>query len=113
MDEQITDDSLDRQLREAAPYIEDNGFTAGVLAKLPLPRRRHESLRSIILIGLTALGSAAAYNLSEGGRFIAFEMARLTALPTLYLCALAVGSGALVMTGGIVAAMSKMNQVES
>jgi len=32
----IDDDTLDRQLREAAPYIDDEGFTARVMAKLPV-----------------------------------------------------------------------------
>src|SRR5438045_4483561 len=35
----IDDETLDRQLREAATYIDDNGFTARVLARLPPARR--------------------------------------------------------------------------
>ena len=113
MDETTREDWLDRQLREAVPYIEDDGFTAGVLAKLPRPRERRESLRTIILLGLTALGSALAYTLSGGGQFIAVEMARLSTLPTLTLYAIALGSGILVMTGGLVAAMSKISDLQA
>jgi hypothetical protein len=112
MDARFEDDALDRQLREAAPYIEDNGFTAGVLAKLPRARQTHDSLRSIILVGVTALGSAAAYTLSGGGHFIAIEMARLMTLPPLSLYAIAVGSGILVMCAGTIAAIAKANQLE-
>ena len=31
----IDDETLDRQLREAVPYINDDGFTARVIARLP------------------------------------------------------------------------------
>ena len=31
------EDWLDRELREAAPYIDDEGFTARVLQQLPPP----------------------------------------------------------------------------
>jgi hypothetical protein len=113
MDETTQEDWLDRELREAAPYIEDDGFTGRVLAMLPQPRQRPQSLRTIILLGLTALGSAVAYTLSDGGRFVAVEMARLSTLPTLWLYALAFGSGILVMTAGLVAAMSKMGDLQS
>jgi hypothetical protein len=112
MDAKFEDDSLDRQLREATPYIEDDGFTARVLAQLPPARQTHASLRPIILVGLTALGSAAAYTLSGGGHFIAIEMARLMTLPTLSLYAIAFGSGILVMCAGTIAAIAKTNQLE-
>jgi hypothetical protein len=38
MDEKNREDWLDQQLREAAPYIDDDGFTARVLQKLPVVR---------------------------------------------------------------------------
>jgi hypothetical protein len=113
MDENIQEDWLDRQLHEAAPYLEDDGFTARVLHKLPPPRRRHQSLRTIILIGVTALGSALAYVLSDGGRFVVVGMSRLAMIPTLWLFALALATGALVMTGGLIAAMSKTADLQS
>jgi hypothetical protein len=113
MDETTQEDWLDRQLREGAPYIEDDGFTARVLAMLPSARQHEQSLRTIILVGLTAIGSALAYTLSDGGRFVAVEMARLSTLPALWLYALAFGSGILVMTGGLIAAMSKMGDLQS
>ncbi len=53
MDEKQQEDSLDRQLREAAPYIDDDGFTVRVLRQLPPPRRGRDSLRAVILLGIT------------------------------------------------------------
>src|SRR5437762_1503583 len=44
------EDWLDRELREAAPYIDDDGFTVRVLQQLPAPRRSHDLLRSVILL---------------------------------------------------------------
>ena len=111
MDEKQQEDSLDRQLREAAPYIDDEGFTARVLQQLPPPRRGRDSLRAVILLGITLLASALAYVLSDGGRFLVIAMARLTALPTLWLLALAFGSSLLFTAGGVVVALSKASEL--
>ena len=111
MDEKQQEDSLDRQLREAAPYIDDEGFTARVLQQLPPPRRGRDSLRAVILLGITLLASALAYVLSDGGRFLVIAMARLTALPTLWLLALVFGSGLFFMAGGVAVALSKASEL--
>jgi hypothetical protein len=107
-----TEDLLDRQLREALPYIEDNGFTARVLQKLPPARKSTRSLRGAILIGSSALASALAYILSDGGRSLMIGMSRLTALPITWLLVAALASGILVMAGGLVAAISKPGQLQ-
>jgi hypothetical protein len=107
MDDMNREDWLDRQLRDAAPYIDDDGFTAGVLARLPAPRPTRQSLRTIILIGITLLASALAYVISGGGRFITVEIIRLATLPVLWIVALAFGTGLLMMAGGVVAAVAK------
>lgn len=112
MDEISEGDQLDRQLREAAPYIDDNGFTARVLQQLP-PRRRRDSLRAVILLGITLIASALAYVLSDGGRFVVVAMERLATLPVLWLFALAFGSGILVMTAGAIAAIAKASELQS
>jgi hypothetical protein len=99
-------EGLDRQLREAAPYIDDGGFTARVVQKLPSPRRRRDSLRAAILLGITLLASALAYVVSDGGRFVTVGVERLAILPMLWIFALALASG-VVMTGlGVAAAIS-------
>ena len=112
MNREISDELLDRKLQEAAPYIEDDGFTARVLQQLPLPVRRMEFLRSFILVAMSALASALTYVLSDGGRFILVEMFRLTTIPTVWVVAFALASGMLVMAGGIFAAMHRTNQVQ-
>ena len=113
MNEMEQEDWLDKQLREAAPYIDDAGFTARVLRQLPAPRRSRVSFRGAILLAVTLLATVLAYVLSDGGRFLVVELTRLTILPTLWLLALALGSGILVMAGGVVAAISKTRELQS
>src|SRR5260370_16738088 len=81
MNEPIEQDWLDRKLQEAAPYIEDDGFTARVLQQLPTPQLRWQFLRPLILVGMSALASALTYVLSDGGRFVVVQMFKLTTLP--------------------------------
>ena len=62
----IDDETLDRQLREAVPYINDDGFTARVIARLPATRREPQWLRAMIVVGLALIGTGMAYFLSGG-----------------------------------------------
>ena len=112
MNEQIEQDWLDRKLQEAAPYIEDDGFTARVLRQLPQPVQRLQFLRPLILVGMSAFASALTYVLSDGGRFLIVEMFKVTTIPTLWVVVFALASGMLVMAGGIFAAMAR-NQIQS
>jgi hypothetical protein len=74
MDEQFQEDWLERSLREEMPYIDDAGFTARVVQKLPAaPAPR--SYRAAIL------ASIIAYFLSDGGRFFVVEAYRLVSMP--------------------------------
>jgi hypothetical protein len=113
MNETQQEESLDRQLREAAPYIDDAGFTVAVIAKLPAPRQKRVSLRGTILVGITMLGCALAYILSNGGSFIITSIGRVTTLPVLWLLAFAFASGILITAGGLVAAISKSREPQS
>ena len=113
MNESTEQDWLDRKLQEAAPYIEDDGFTARVLQQLPAPQLRLEFLRPLILVGMSAFASALTYVLSDGGRFLLVEMFKLTTIPTLWVVAFALASGMLVMAGGIFAAMSNTARFQS
>jgi hypothetical protein len=101
------EDWLDRELREAAPYLDDEGFTARVLQQLPPPRRGHDLLRAAILLGMTFLASALAYVVSGGGRFVSITLERLAALPALWVFVLALASSLVVAAAGAVAAISK------
>ena len=113
MNEESQEDWLDRRLRDAAPYIEDDGFTARVLRQLPMSQRSSQFLRPFILVGMSAFASALTYVLSDGGRFVIVEMFKLTTIPTLWIVVFALASGMLVMAGGIFAAMSKTSQIQS
>src|SRR2546429_9027903 len=84
---------LDRELRDAAPYIDDEGFTVRVLQQLPPPRRRQDLLRAVILLGTAFLASVLTYVVSDGGRFISVTLERLAALPALWVFVLALTSG--------------------
>ena len=53
-----TNDPLDALLREQDKYIEDNDFTARVVAALP--RRRRTRLRPALLVGAVAISSVLA-----------------------------------------------------
>jgi hypothetical protein len=113
MDNSNQDDELDRQLREAVPYIDDDGFTVRVLKQLPEARRARRLVRAVILLGITVFASVLAYFLSNGGRFINDSIVRLAGLPTLWLLLLTVGAGVLVSAIGFVAAMSKSHELAS
>jgi hypothetical protein len=107
------EDWLDRQLREAAPYIDDDGFTARVLQQLPPPRRGHDLLRAAILLGMTFLASALAYVVSGGGRFVTTSIERLASLPVLWVFVLALASGLVISAVGATAALSKVRALET
>lgn len=98
---------LDRELREAVPYIDDEGFTARVLQQLPPPRRRQHLLRAAILLGMTLFASVLAYVVSGGGRFVSVTLERLAALPALWIFVLALASGLVIAAVGATAAILK------
>ena len=107
MEEVNQEDWLDKELREAAPYIDDAGFTARVLQQLPSPRRSRDLLRAAILLGMTLLASVLAYVVSGGGRFVSVTIERLAALPALWVFVLALASSLLVAAVGATAAISR------
>jgi uncharacterized membrane protein len=96
MDEHLQEDWLDARLREEAPYIDDAGFTARVLQKLPA-RQTRRSLREAILLCVTLLASAVTYTVSDEGRFLVSAVNRLASMPLLFILCVAIFC-ALVMT---------------
>ncbi|MEY2481647.1 MAG: hypothetical protein QOG51_1271 [Verrucomicrobiota bacterium] len=106
MDEKLQEDWLDARLRDETAYIDDAGFTAGVLQKMPA-RRVRRPFRAAILLGVTLLASAIAYVLSGGGWFIAEEVTRFALLPAPVMWFSAAAVTVLVMLGGVAAVMSK------
>jgi hypothetical protein len=107
------DDWLDRELREAAPYIDDDGFTARVLQQLPPPRRGRDLMRAAILVGMTFLASVLAYVVSGGGRFVSVTLERLAALPALWVFVLALASGLVIAALGATAAIFRSRDLQT
>jgi len=100
----MTDEELDRQFRDAVPYIDDAGFTAKVLQQLPV-QTAPVRLRGIILIATTILATALTYVLSDGGRFLTKFAFRLSDTPMTYLLALTLTLGLIIAGLGLAAAI--------
>jgi hypothetical protein len=113
MDEKDQMDSLDRQLREAAPYIDDEGFTRRVLQQLPARQPRPQAFRAMVLLGVTLLASVIAYVLSDGARFVSTGLLKVAAWSPLALLMLTLGTGILGTALGVVAAISKSQELQS
>ena len=96
MDEQLQEDWLDRRLREEMPYIDDAGFTAHVVQKLPAPHSQR-SFRALILISVTLLASVVTNLASDGGRFLIVAAYRFAAMPLLFISLVAI-CGTLIAT---------------
>jgi hypothetical protein len=109
MDEQLQEDWLDRRLREEMPYIDDAGFTARVVQKLPAPVGR-QSWRAVILIGITLLASIVTYLASDGGRFLVVAFYRLAAMPLLFVSLVAICCTLVVTTVAAGAAWSNVRE---
>jgi hypothetical protein len=107
----IDDETLDRQLREAAPYIDDEGFTARVMARLPAAQREPRWLRAMVLLGLAILGSGVAYLLSGGGRFVREGVIQLSNFPIWLLLVFAFGCGLVVGAFAVIFAIRKTPEV--
>lgn len=105
-------DELDRQLRDAAPYIDDGGFTRRVLATLPARRVRRQPVRAAILLGASLIASMVAYIFSGGGRFVSQGMIQMGQLGFLGLIYVAAGVGVLAMGIGIFAAVSRSRDLQ-
>jgi hypothetical protein len=90
MNQSPQEDWLDARLREEMPYIDDDGFTARVVQKLPAAHPRR-SFRGAILLAATILASLLAYFLSDGGRFLVVEAYRLLSMPLLFVSLIAIG----------------------
>src|SRR5213083_2905087 len=109
MNAMIDDETLDRQLREAAPYIDDEGFTARVMANLPVAQRNPRWLRAMILLGLAILGGGIAYVLSGG--FVREGVIQLSNFPIWLLLVFAFGCGLVVGAFAVIFAIRKTPEV--
>ena len=105
----IDDETLDRQLREAVPYINDDGFTARVIARLPEARREPQWLRAMIVLGLALLGTGVAYLLSGG--VIRQGLIQMADFPIWLLLVFAFGCGLVVGAFAVIFAIRKTPEV--
>ena len=108
MDDQFQEDWLDTRLREEAPYIDDDGFTAKVIQQLPA--RRARSFRAAIIFCITLLGSAITYSVSDGGKFMIAAVNRLASMPILFVCLIAICCGLMMTAIATGAALSKVRE---
>ncbi len=106
----IDDETLDRQLREAVLYINDDGFTAHVMARLPAVREPRW-LHSMIVLGLALLGTGIAYFLSGGGSFVRQGMVQMADFPIWLLLVFAFGCGLVVGAFAVIFAIRKTPEV--
>jgi hypothetical protein len=105
----IDDETLDRQLREAVPYINDDGFTARVMARLPPQRSEPQWLRAMIVLGLALLGTGIAYLLSGG--VIREGLLQMAGFPIWLLLVFAFGCGLVVGAFAVIFAIRKTPEV--
>jgi hypothetical protein len=94
MEEQLQEDWVDAKLRDEMPYIDDAGFTAGVMQQLPQRKRASRKLRGAVL--LVAAFVASVLTFLFAGRSVADAGAYLFALPPVMWWVLA-GSITLVL----------------
>jgi hypothetical protein len=113
MDETTEIDWLDRQLREATPYLDDNGFTRAVLQKLPARGRRLQTVRAAVLLVAALLASVVAYFLSDGGRLVVEGVTRMVGMSPLMVIGVGILFSILVMVGGVTAALFKNRELQS
>src|ERR1043166_7291217 len=107
----IDDETLDRQLRESMPYIDDDGFTAHVMASLPAVRREHGWLRTAIIIGLALIGSCVAY-LVGAGHVLRGGVIELANFPIWLLLVFAFGCGLVVGAFAVIFAIRKTPEID-
>ena len=106
----IDDETLDRQLREAVPYINDDGFTGRVIARLPAPGSAPRWLHAMIVLGLALLGTGIAYVIG-GGHLVREGLVDLANFPIWLLLVFAFGCGLVVGAFAVIFAIRKTPEV--
>jgi hypothetical protein len=106
----IDDETLDRQLRQAVPYINDDGFTGRVIASLPAARREPRWLRGLIVLGLALLGTGVAYVIG-GGHVVREGIIEFANFPIWLLLVFAFGCGLVVGAFAVIFAIRQTPEV--
>ncbi|MDQ6624084.1 MAG: hypothetical protein M3Y86_11465 [Verrucomicrobiota bacterium] len=108
IDEELQPDWLDAKLRDEMPYLDDAGFTAQVMQKLPARRRSSRSMRAVILLGAALIASIVSFLVA--GSYVADAAAFIVAVPLRVLVPLGLCATMLVMIGGTALALSKARE---
>ncbi len=93
MNEELQENWLDARLREEAPYIDDAGFTALVVQKLPAQHGARNSFRGAVLLSMTLLACVVTYFASGGGHFLVSAVDTLVTWPLWMVCTVAIFCG--------------------
>lgn len=81
-------DEMLTALLSTEPYLADNGFTSGVIARLPEARQLPFWLTNLILLGFTATGSAIAAWQLPVMKLVSFTTTSILSLPVLGIAAI-------------------------
>ena len=108
MSEQPQHDWLEDVLRRDPPYLDDDGFTARVVATLP-KRRKRAWLRGAILVGTAALGCAIALFVLPGTQFVTDSIVKLMTARALSPALLAPAVLVLAVFGAAIATVASEN----
>ena len=84
---------LDAKLRDEMPYIDDAGFTARVMQKLPRQRLALTTQRSLIILAAAIVSVVTAYFASGEGMFVRQAMGHLALLTPLQNLLVLLSSG--------------------
>lgn len=101
------DDVLDARLRDETPYIEDGGFTARVMQRLPARRASVTLQRSIIILVASVLSVVIAYFASGEGMFVHDAVLQLARFTPMQICLILLACGASMMTVSLWAAVTR------
>ncbi len=74
-------DDLLGNLRESEPYIADEGFTSGIIARLPETEQLPLWLSNLILLVFTAIGSGIVAWQLPVARIVSITTSSITSLP--------------------------------
>ncbi len=98
---------LDARFRDETPYIDDDGFTQGVMKQLPARPRSFQAQRSLVILTAAIVSVVVAYFASGEGMFVRDTLARLAILPPVQLLILLVVCGSAMILAGAWAALSR------
>lgn len=98
---------LDARLRDEMPYLDDAGFTAGVMKQLPRRRVSWMSQRALVIFAATILSVVVAYFASGQGMFVHDAFARVSGLQPLQLLLIIFACGTAMTIAGLWAALTR------